>query len=129
MEKRILAVDDDLGILMSYTILLSSLGYTIKTSESGIKALDMIPGFKPQGVISDTQMPEMQGDELCRKIKAEYPAIFVIESTGHVDMEGNVAEPSKSRWEDAGANELFGKPFRLFDLQRKINLCFEKYHE
>lgn len=79
-EIRILVVDDTPEIVLGTARLLKQAGYTTATASNGVEALERVGTFKPDLVLSDRDMPEMDGMELCRRIKAD-PAlahIFVI---------------------------------------------------
>src|SRR5207244_13270255 len=67
-------VYDDLDICDLVALVLSHEGYSVRSANSGSQALAQIKADKPRLVITDLMMPEMSGDELCRKIKDD-PAL------------------------------------------------------
>ena len=82
--KQVLIVDDDeIALDMLKTVLVSA-GYEVETAPDGLKAWDRIALGGVRMVISDWQMPEMDGLELCRRIRsaglADY--VYVILVTG-----------------------------------------------
>jgi PAS domain S-box-containing protein len=87
MDERILIVDDEEDIRVVLQISLSDLGYEVFTAENGEKALKIIRETTPPIVLTDIRMPVMDGIELLRKIKQEYPETEVIMITGHGDMD------------------------------------------
>ncbi len=87
MEKTILLVDDEAGIRRVLDIALSDMGYRVFTAENGVEALKIFKKERPLIVLTDIKMPEMDGIELLRRIKAVSPDTEVILITGHGDMD------------------------------------------
>ena len=87
MDKRILLVDDEAGIRKVLGISLADSGYTVFTAENGEEALRRFRELAPPIVLTDIKMPDMDGIELLRRIKAESPDTEVIMFTGHGDMD------------------------------------------
>src|ERR1035437_5118252 len=77
---KFLIVDDDPIILKLMRAVLEEGGHSVKSYESSLRALREIPMDRPDVVISDVIMPEMDGFELCREIRSrpELAAIKVI---------------------------------------------------
>lgn len=69
MAERILIVDDEPDILEFLTYNLSKEGYEVRTANNGKEALQLLSSFHPKLLILDIMMPEMDGVELCKKIK------------------------------------------------------------
>ena len=87
MEEMILLVDDEVGIRTVLGIALADSGYRVATAENGEGALALFRELAPAIVLTDIKMPDMDGIELLRRIKAESPDTEVIMFTGHGDME------------------------------------------
>lgn len=87
MEKQILLVDDEPGILKVLGISLADRGYRVLTAQNGEEALRICEGISPSMVLTDIKMPGMDGIELLRRLKARNPEIEVIMITGHGDMD------------------------------------------
>ena len=78
---KVLAVDDTKNDRLLLTKILSSAGYDVKSACNGIEALEMIENERPDLIISDIMMPEMDGFWLCMKLKnnpgtRDIPIIF-----------------------------------------------------
>jgi len=87
MEKSILLVDDEAGIRKVLGISLTDMGYHVMTAANGREALEIFQKDCPPIVLTDIKMPEMDGIELLRRIKAHHPDTEVIMITGHGDMD------------------------------------------
>jgi len=106
MAKRILVVDDDEMVLMALDELLRPEGFEVHTVSSGSQALDKLDENDYHLLMLDIIMPEMDGFELCRRIreKDKYRDVPIVFLT------------AKSREEDrvhgleSGANLFLSKP-------------------
>ena len=87
MDETILFVDDEKDICDVLSISLSDLGYKVYTAQNGKEALRIITEVSPSIVLTDIRMPEMDGIELLRWIKSQYPETEVVMVTGHGDMD------------------------------------------
>lgn len=87
MEKQILLVDDEPGILKVLGISLADRGYRVLTAENGEEALRVFQDARPDIVLTDIKMPGMDGIELLKHMKRIQPDAEVIMITGHGDME------------------------------------------
>ena len=67
--KKILLVDDSMTMLMSMEGVLKRAGFDVKTATDGNQALGLIDSYAPDLVITDLNMPGMDGIELIKKIK------------------------------------------------------------
>ncbi len=80
--KKALVVDDSLTIRIYHSSLLKSFGYEVDTAENGLEALEMAMKRKYDLVLSDINMPVMDGFEFVRKLRKldEYkyiPVVFI----------------------------------------------------
>jgi DNA-binding response OmpR family regulator len=69
---KILAVDDDVVLRRLYERVLTEAGYSVQLAPDGEEAWRLLPGFGPDLVLTDVEMPRLDGYGLCRKIK-EHP--------------------------------------------------------
>ena len=107
---RILVVDDELGPRESLRMLLKP-NYLIQTADSGKAALEQIPGYRPDIIILDIKMPEVDGLEVLRRIKRVDPAIEVVMITAYASLETVKLALTH------GAFEYLIKPFSRQDLE------------
>lgn len=103
----VLVADDDPDILTLVSLRLSKAGYGVVTATDGRKALDVVREHRPAVAILDVRMPEMDGLELIRQIRADEQSkgMLVIALSARV-REANIAEGL-----EAGADEYMQKPF------------------
>ena len=82
-KVKILIADDEELILIGWKKELESEGYEVRTALNGKEAVDEAAREKPDIVITDLIMPEIDGVEVCRKIKEMYPDTDVVFVSGH----------------------------------------------
>jgi CheY-like chemotaxis protein/anti-sigma regulatory factor (Ser/Thr protein kinase) len=80
--QTVLVVDDSPTQLMQIRMVLEAGGYRTTGAGNGAEALEAIAGEMPDIVVTDLQMPEVNGLELVAEIKVRYPALPVILTTG-----------------------------------------------
>jgi CheY-like chemotaxis protein len=106
MAKSILIVDDDELVLMALNELLKPEGYEVHAVSSGAEALERLDQDGYDLLMLDIIMPEMDGFELCKKIRAkenykETPIIFLTAKS---------REEDRAMGLEAGANLFLSKP-------------------
>ncbi len=112
--SKILVVDDQRIVCYSLQRFLQSEGYKVETATSGKEALSILDRFRPDLVIMDVRMPEMDGLEVLKTIKASYPKIQVIMMTAYSTTEKAI-EAIK-----LGAYDYLTKPFDNYELLMRI---------
>lgn len=77
---RILVVEDDPQLNLTYDILLKKIGHEVAHALNGFEALDQVKEFKPELILLDIRMPKMDGIEFLRQaeLPKKYPLIKVI---------------------------------------------------
>ncbi|MGL1935832.1 MAG: sigma-54 dependent transcriptional regulator [Fibrobacterales bacterium] len=111
LKGSVLVVDDEPHIRKIVSLALSSLGITVFESPSGEAALEVVKEESIDVVISDLQMPGMNGDQLIVQLKEEQPHIQSIVITAYGDME-TVVKVMR-----AGASDFIAKPFENSELR------------
>ncbi len=71
MKNRILLVDDDDGFRTVAAVALENAGYAVIQAADGFAALDLLERERPDAIISDLNMPLMDGRALCKRVRAE----------------------------------------------------------
>jgi DNA-binding response OmpR family regulator len=113
---KILVVDDDQEVRMATRDFLTSKGHDVTLAEDGVQALKLLATVKPDVVLLDVAMPEMDGMETLRRIVAGYPNLPVIMVTANADIE------ITSKVLQLGAADYVPKPFDLDYLDQAINI-------
>ncbi len=113
-KKKILVVDDEALVCEAIAMMLSFDGYEVVTAGSGPAALALFAPGKFDLVTTDYMMPEMNGAELARALKALAPDQPVIMITAHSDMLKSSGVPL------TGVDGVVSKPFQLAELRTAI---------
>ncbi len=82
-KARILVVDDDPGLLRLLTIRLRAENYEVEPMENGVQALAAASRFRPDLVISDLRMDQLDGIGLLKELQVRWPGLKVILLTAH----------------------------------------------
>jgi DNA-binding NtrC family response regulator len=109
-EIRVLVVDDEEVMRKLMTKILEKAGYTVHTAAGGNEARQLLAEYQFDMVLSDVKMPDMNGFDLLKEIKAKYPGIAVIMMTAYADS---------YTIKDAllfGADEYITKPFKHYEV-------------
>jgi PAS domain S-box-containing protein len=110
---RVLVVDDEIGPRESLRMLLKT-HFDVLTADSGPTALRELPRFRPDLVIMDVRMPQMDGLEVLRRIKEQDPSVEVIMITAYASLE------TVKQALTHGAFEYLIKPFSRQDLEETV---------
>ena len=73
LRKRILIVDDDPAIIKLLHNLLSNKDYEVITAKDGVEAMIQVKAHKPDMIVLDIMMPEINGYDVCRTLKFDSP--------------------------------------------------------
>ena len=119
-KANVLVVDDEKVILNFCQRGLTKVGYTVKTAINGADALKILDSEDVDIVLSDLKMDIMDGMELLRYIKRDYPHVEVIMMTGFASVE-NAIESMK-----LGAYDFLLKPLKIDQMRLVVKKCAEK---
>ena len=115
--KRILAVDDDPEILDLYTEAFARLGdYEVVTATTGYDAGLLTEQHKPDLIILDYMLPDVNGNVVCERVRA-HPEL---NSTRILFVSGVIDDSEIASLMDAGGDAFLRKPFDLDDLHKKV---------
>lgn len=127
-HHAVLLVDDETNVLRALERALRKEPYTLLTAGSGDEGLKMLSARDVSIVVSDFQMPKMNGLEFLKKVKAAYPHILTIMLTGQGDLEVAVQAIN-----EAGVYKFIQKPWNdqdfIVTLRRaleSLDLIFER---
>lgn len=115
MNKTILIVDDEPTIRWILRVTLEGRDFNVLEASSGEEGVSVAKQVKPDLIIMDYKMPDMNGWTATEKIKLLYPDIIVIGHTGYANDQ-NVAEGMK-----AGCTTILHKPVDLDEWEQTIS--------
>jgi two-component system KDP operon response regulator KdpE len=119
MAARILIVDDEPNILGTVAPLLRARGYDVVSAMSGRAALEAVERDKPDLIVLDLGLPDIDGVEVCRQVRQTMSVpILVLSARG--------AEGDKVRALDAGADDYVTKPFGAEELLARIRASLRR---
>lgn len=112
-KKRILVVDDEQHITMVMRSGLTKHGFDVRVAAEGESALELFQLWTPDLVITDLNMPNMGGLEVCRRLRA-ISSVFIIV----LSVKGD--EAVKIEALDAGADDYVTKPFAMGEFLARV---------
>jgi two-component system KDP operon response regulator KdpE len=118
-KPKILVVDDEPQIARVLKTTLSSRGYSIRTAVDGDDALLAMKSWTPDLVITDLRMPNMDGVELCRHLRAKSGIPIIVLSVKN-------EERTKVEALDAGADDYVTKPFSVDELLARVRAALRR---
>jgi two-component system, OmpR family, KDP operon response regulator KdpE len=118
-RQRILVVDDEPQITRVLRTTLSSHGYTVRTAGDGDEALEIMREWMPDLVITDLAMPNMEGLELCRRVRAKSAIPIIV-----LSVRGE--EKTKIEALDAGVDDYVTKPFGPKELLARVRALLRR---
>ena len=107
VDAPILCVDDDENMLDSLTEILEAAGFSVLVAQTGYDALALAVSRKPSLILLDLALPDLPGEEVCRRLRAhaptaDIPVIMVTVKGGEMD---------KLIGFETGADDYVTKPF------------------
>jgi two-component system KDP operon response regulator KdpE len=119
-QARILLVDDEPAIQRAVGPLLRARGYDVFIAGTGAEALRLFAERTPDLIVLDLGLPDLQGTEVCRRIRAESEVpILVLSARG--------AEQDKVNALDLGADDYVTKPFGPEELLARIRVALRRF--
>lgn len=118
-HAHVLVVDDEPQITRVLRTTLAANGYDVRVANDGEMALEIMKDWSPNLIITDLMMPNVDGLQLCKRIRAfsEVP-IIVLSVRGQ--------ERNKVDALDAGADDYITKPFGMSELQARVRAALRR---
>jgi two-component system KDP operon response regulator KdpE len=116
---RILLVDDEVSIQRAVAPLLRSRGYEVSVAGNGTSALELISQESPDLVVLDLGLPDVDGVEVCRRIRAHSTMPIII-------LSARGGESDKVAALDLGADDYVTKPFGPEELLARIRVALRR---
>jgi two-component system response regulator MprA len=120
VAQRILVVDDEKAVRDSLKRALSLEGYEVELAGNGAEALDVLKATSPNAVVLDILMPEVDGLQACRRMRAMGDATPVLMLTARDTVSDRV------NGLDAGADDYLVKPFALEELLARLRALMRR---
>ena len=116
MTSRILVIEDAPANIQTISAILKQEGYQISVATNGRQGLEALERIRPDLILLDIMMPEMDGFETCRRIKAadawrDIPLIFLTAKTDTADIVQGF---------ELGAVDYVAKPFNAHELLARV---------
>ncbi|HEX4512363.1 MAG TPA: response regulator transcription factor, partial [Polyangiaceae bacterium] len=122
LRRSVVVVEDDAAIAMGLRINLEKEGYDVRLAVDGEAALETIRGSKPDLVILDLMLPNMNGFEVLQTLRREgfgMPVIVLSARTGEIDKVTGL---------ELGAEDYVAKPFSLAELLARVRAALRRAH-
>jgi len=118
-HRRVLLVDDEPQITRVLRTGLAAEGYDVRVANDGRSAFDLFQAWTPDIVVTDLAMPEMDGLELCTRIREHWQTPIIV-----LSVKGE--ERKKVQALDAGADDYVTKPFGMKELSARIRATLRR---
>jgi two-component system, OmpR family, KDP operon response regulator KdpE len=116
---RVLLVDDEVSIQRAVAPLLRSRGYEVDVAATGEQALSLMKSRPPDLVVLDLALPDLEGTEVCRRIRA-------LGSTPVIVLSARTTEGDKVEALDLGADDYVTKPFSAEELLARVRVALRR---
>lgn len=118
-RARLLLVDDEVPIQRAVAPLLRSRGYDVEVASTGAEALRLASTAAPSVIVLDLGLPDMDGTEVCRRIREQMATPIII-------LSARGSEADKVRVLDLGADDYVTKPFGPEELLARIRVALRR---
>ncbi len=120
MRSAILVIDDDEKITSMLRRGLAFEGYDVHTARNGVEGLSMVLTADPDLIILDVMMPQIDGFEVCRRLREGGSKVPVLMLTAKDEVENRV------KGLDTGADDYLVKPFALEELLARVRALLRR---
>jgi CheY-like chemotaxis protein len=104
--RRILILDDEVAIAETLELIFRGRGYEVRIAFSAEQAIEIIAGWEPDLAIADVMLPQINGIEFGRILKANYPNCQVLLVSGHP----GTSELLEAAWQTGDHFDVLAKP-------------------
>jgi two-component system response regulator MprA len=118
---RVLVADDDLAVRSSLERALRLEGYDVTLAADGRETLERVMSFPPDALVLDVRMPEVDGLEVCRRMRA------LADPTPVLMLTAKDAVADRVEGLDAGADDYLVKPFALPELLARLRALLRRW--
>lgn len=119
--SRILIADDDAHIRELVRVFLRNNGFEVLEAADGVEAISQLDSSRAELAIVDVMMPNMDGWELCREIKATFDIpVLILTAKGETSQ--------KLKGFQLGTDDYMVKPFEPLELVARVRALLKRYH-
>ncbi len=119
MNRTILVVDDDKKIVQLVSLYLKKEGYRVLTAYDGQEALDLARSKQPDLIVLDLFLPELDGTDVCRLLRAESRVPIIM-------LTARATDEDKLLGLDIGADDYLTKPFNPRELVARVRAVLRR---
>lgn len=116
---RVLVVDDEVAIQRFLRSVLIAEGFALTVADNGTEALSAAVLFKPDIILLDLGLPDMEGGEVIKRIREWSPVPIIVLSVRE-------QESDKVKALDAGADDYLTKPFGMAELMARVRVALRR---
>lgn len=121
-KNRVLVVEDDPHVVIFVTDTLEYMGFAVLVARTGVDGLDKAKKEKPDLIILDVMMPEMDGFEVCRRLKTDvkmrHIPILMLTAKGQLQ--------DKVKGLDTGADDYLSKPYDKEEFESRVKALMRR---
>ncbi|MBL7183793.1 MAG: response regulator transcription factor [Anaerolineae bacterium] len=121
-KETILVVDDEKNIVELARLYLEKEGYRVEAAYDGAEALAKIKSLQPDLVVLDLMLPEIDGWEVCRRVRGEYDVPIIMLTARDDDVDKIVGL-------EMGADDYLTKPFNPRELAARVRAVLRRYEK
>jgi DNA-binding response OmpR family regulator len=121
-KETILVVDDEANIIELARMYLQNEGYVVESARDGKEALTKIKSLQPALVVLDLMLPEVDGWEVCRKVRADSDVPIIMLTARSDDVDKIVGL-------ELGADDYLTKPFNPRELVARVRAVLRRYEK
>lgn len=112
-KRKVLLVDDDLDLVEMLTKVLDEDGrFETRVANNGFDAGMMVKEYRPDLIILDVMLPDINGKEVCQRVRSDHS----LEEVRIICISGMIEDDKVQELRDAGANDFLHKPFEIDEL-------------
>jgi excisionase family DNA binding protein len=116
-RRKVLLVDDDLDLVDMLRKVLEEDGrFEVRIANTGFDAGMMVKEYRPDLIILDVMLPDINGKEVCQRVRTD----LSLEDVRIICISGMIEDNKISELRDAGANDFLHKPFEIEELMARV---------
>lgn len=120
MTATILVVDDERNIVQLVRLYLTKEGFRVESASNGREALERLPAVRPDLIVLDLMLPEVDGLEICRRIRQQSMIPIIMLTARGEDVDKIVGL-------ELGADDYVTKPFNPRELVARVKAVLRRY--